>query len=78
MRSLGLPIKDVRSQGKGSLSSANILRTGRVLQMQTSALFVAKNFEFFEIYGVSTRTRGGVESIFMRFCVDAFHGRPLI
>jgi len=34
-----------------------------VLQMRTYALFGAKNFRFFEIYGVSTRTRGGVESV---------------
>jgi len=26
--------------------------------MRTSALFGAKNLEFFEIYGVSARTRG--------------------
>jgi len=29
-----------------------------VLQMRTSALFGAKNFGFFEIYGMSKRTRG--------------------
>jgi len=29
------------------------------LQMRTSALFDAKNFGFFEIYGVSTWTTGG-------------------
>jgi len=35
----------------------------RVLQMRTSALFDAKNFAFFETYGVSARTRGdGVEA----------------
>jgi len=28
------------------------------LQVWTSALFGAKNFGFFEIYGVSARTRG--------------------
>jgi len=32
---------------------------GGGLQMRTSALFGAKNFGFFEIYGVSARTRGG-------------------
>jgi len=51
-------IQDVRSQ-KG-LSSADILWKGErgVLQMRTSALFGAKNIEFFEIYSVSARTRG--------------------
>jgi len=34
--------------------------------MWTSALFVAKTFEFFEIYGVSTRTRG-LSSLFLEF-----------
>jgi len=29
-----------------------------VLQMRTSALFGAKTFKFFKIYGVSARTRG--------------------
>jgi len=29
-----------------------------VLQMRTSALFGAKTFEFFKIYGVSSWTRG--------------------
>jgi len=38
-------IKDVRAQ-KG-LSSADIMRTRRVLQIRTSALFDAKNFQFF-------------------------------
>jgi len=35
------------------------VRTRKVLQKQTSALLEAKkNFGFFEIYGVSTQTRG--------------------
>jgi len=34
---------------------------GRVLQMRTSALFGAKKFGFFEIYGVSERK--GVEPV---------------
>jgi len=57
--------------------------------MWTSALFDAKNIGFFEIYGLSARTRGlsqyghfsdkweGV-SIFSRFCADVLYGRPLI
>jgi len=31
---------------------------GEVLQMRTSALFDAMNLGYFEIYGVSSRTRG--------------------
>jgi len=45
--------------------------------MRTSALFNANNFGFFEIYGVTLRTRG-IEPVrirgkgvnFSRFCVD--------
>jgi len=52
--------------------------------------FGAKNFGFFEIYGVSARTRGRrVEPVrtffgqggkginFSRFCADVFYGLPL-
>jgi len=55
--------------------------------MRTSALFVAKNFGFFEIYGVSARTREvepvraffGQEGVsFSRYCADVFYGRPLV
>jgi len=35
--------------------------------MRTSTLFGAKNIGFFEIYGVSARTRGGVEPV-RTFC----------
>jgi len=42
------------------LSSADIFQTRAVLQMRTSALFGAKDLGFFEIYGVSARTRGGL------------------
>jgi len=57
--------------------------------MRTSALFGAKNFEFFEIYGVSARIRGervsqsgdffgqGGGVHFSRFCADVFYGRSL-
>jgi len=38
-----------------------------ILQMRTSALFDAKHFGFFEIYGVSARTRGRVEPV-RTFC----------
>jgi len=52
--------------------------------MRTSALFGAKTFFFFEIYGVSARTRGeisqcehfsdNVEGVeFSRFCADVFY-----
>jgi len=36
--------------------------------MRTFALFGAKNLGFFEIYGVSTRTRGEVGQLFAIFC----------
>jgi len=57
--------------------------------MWTSAFFGAKNFGFFEIYGVSAWTSGGGLSQcghfankgevvnFSRFCEDFFCGRPL-
>jgi len=57
--------------------------------MRTSAPFGAKNIEFFEIYGVSARTKWEVEPVltffgqggegvnFSRFCADVFYGRPL-
>jgi len=56
-----------------------------ILQMLTSALFGAKT-GFFEIYGSSTRSRGGVSQCghladkeggvnFSRFCVYVFYGR---
>jgi len=85
---LGPSIKDVHSQEGGGLSSANILQTrGGSIQMRTSALFGAKNFGFFEIYGVSARARG-VEPVrtffghgegvnFSRFYADVFYGRPV-
>jgi len=41
------------------LTSADIFGQGEgVLQMRVSALLRATNLEFFEIYGVSARTRG--------------------
>jgi len=50
-------IIDVRSHGGGGLLSAD----KGVLQVRTSALFGAKNLVFFEIYGVSARTRGLIQ-----------------
>jgi len=54
-RCKGLSIKDVRRQGEG------VIQCGQgevvVLQMRTSAILGAKKFGFFEIYGVSARTR---------------------
>jgi len=49
--------------------------------MRTSARFGEKHIGFFEIYGVSARTRG-VESVregvnFSPFCADDFYGWPL-
>jgi len=58
---------------------------GGGLQMRMSALFDAKNFGFFEIYGVSARTRGeglsqcghfsDKEANFSHFCANVFYGR---
>jgi len=49
---------------RGVCPVRDILRTRGVLQMRTSALFGAKNFGFFKIYGVSARTGGkGVEPV---------------
>jgi len=54
--------------------------------MQTSVLFGAKNFGFFEIYGVSPRTRGrrglsqsdkGEGSFFRDFVRTSFMDGPL-
>jgi len=47
--------------------------------MWTSALFRAKNFEFFEIYGVFARTRGGglIFRHFVRTSTKS-NGRPHI
>jgi len=53
----GLSIKDVRSQGEEGFGQCRHFVDKGVLQMQTPALFGAKNIEFFKIYGVSTRTR---------------------
>jgi len=75
----GLSIKDVRSHGgKGGLSSADILQTKRALQMQlqTSALFDANSFEFFEIYGVAARARGEERSSFHDFVRTSFMDGP--
>jgi len=43
--------------------------------MRTSALFGAKNFGFFEIYGVSVQTSGVNIS---RICADVFYEWALI
>jgi len=54
-----LSIKDFRSQEGERVVYADILRTRKegVLQMRMSVLFGAKIIGFFEIYGVSARTR---------------------
>jgi len=53
-------IKDVSSQLGGSLCSADILRTrGKGSSLDADVrTFWCKNLEYFEIYGVSARTRG--------------------
>jgi len=42
--------------------------------MRTTALFDAKLLGFFEIYGMSARTRGE-EVNFSRFCADVLYDR---
>jgi len=82
--SKGPPIKDVRSQA----GFVQCRQRGRgVLQMQTSALSGAKKLGFFEIYGVSARTRGELVRTYCRqgegggnfsqFCAGVFYGRNL-
>jgi len=60
MQHKGPSIKDVRSQGRGRFDQCGHFsdKGEGVLQMRTSALFGAKDLEFFKIYGVSARTRG--------------------
>jgi len=59
------------------LFSADILRTkgGGVLHMRTLALFGAKTFVFFLIYGLSARTRGEGVNFSLFFAVNCY-GRP--
>jgi len=70
------PVRTFFGQGGGSASDV-VVRT-----------FWCKNLGFFEIYGVSARTRGQVDKPvltfrgqggvnFLRFCVDVCYGRPL-
>jgi len=48
----------------GAVHKTSARKGEGVFQMRTSALFGAKTFGFFEIYGVlSTRTRGRVEPL---------------
>jgi len=80
---MGLFIKDVRSQGVKKLSSVDNFRTRGVLQIRTSALFVAKNLGFFKIMKYRT-DKGGWASVdifgqwkgvnFSRFSADVFYG----
>jgi len=61
----------------GGLSSAD---RGRGLFRCGRPHFLAQNIGFFEIYGVSARTRGvepGGGVNFSRICTDVFYGRPL-
>jgi len=70
---------------EGGLSKVFADRGG-ALQMRTSTLFDAKNFGFFEIFGVSAWTRGRgcasadilwIRGNFSRFCADVLYGWPL-
>jgi len=53
--------------GRKGFSDANI----------HSTLLGAKNFGFFEIYGVYTRTRGRRGRFFANIFADVFYGNPL-
>jgi len=84
-------IKDVRSQGGGVVQCGHFTDKGSFICGRPHFL-AKKNFGFFEIYGVSVRTRGegglsqcghfsnkgGGEVNFSRFCADVFYGRPLM
>jgi len=85
----GRPKKTSAGRGWGLVKYGHFSDKGRgVLQKWMSALFGAKNFEFFEIYGMSAQARGvdranadnlrtGGEGVnFSRFCAKAFYGRP--
>jgi len=64
-KQLGAVHKGRPQSGRWGMSSADIFGHGwGILQIWTSTLFGAKNIGFFEIYGVSARTRGeGVEPV---------------
>jgi len=54
-----LSIKDICSQGEEGCPVRTRVGGGFFrCELQRSAIFGAKNFRFFEIYGASTRTRG--------------------
>jgi len=73
---------------RGLLNANILLIKGKgILRIRTSALFGAKNFRFFKIYGMSARIGGGGDLSqcgqgrgvnFSRFCADVFYGGPLI
>jgi len=87
---LGPSIKDVCSQG-----GRGFVQCGHFADKEEGGssdvdvrTFWCKNLEFFEIYGVSARTRGCWASAdilrtrgrgvnFSRFCADVFYRRPL-
>jgi len=81
-----------QSGEKERLSSANIFWIKRELfRCGRPHFLVLKNLAFFEIYGLSVRTRergwtnadvlrtrGRGEVNFLRFCADVFYGQPLM
>jgi len=62
---------------KGRPQSGGAVQCGKGYSSDADVRTIwCKNFGIFEIYGVSTRTRGeGVN--FSRFCADVFYGRPI-
>jgi len=67
----GHPLKTLTVRGEGVCPVQNFADKGG-LQKQTLALFRAKYFRFFEIYGTSARTRG-VEPV-QTFCRQGGRG----
>jgi len=67
-----------QSGGEGVCPVRTFCGQGGVLHTRTYVLLGVKDLRFFEIYGVSARTRG-VESVQTsgggQFCADVFYGR---
>jgi len=74
----GSSIKDVRSQGKGGLSSADILRIrGKRFFRCRHPHFLEKKLRIFRNLWCVCTVKGGREVSFSRICADDLYGRPL-
>jgi len=68
-------IKDIRKQGRGEFIQSG--QEGKVDSSDADVrTFWRKNFEFFEIYGVSAQTRRGRGSVFRDFVQTFFMDGP--